>query len=118
MRTGCNDHAGRADVLQVSDEAILHRGVCLSCTLTPKETWLSSPPQGVFEYDFGDTAGLTPLLKMHTLGHDFIPDRQGGEPAGQHSVDVLRVDAARHYQSTFHLNVVPDKQLRVADAMR
>jgi tryptophan synthase beta chain len=30
--------------------------------------------QGVFEYDFGDTAGLTPLLKMHTLGHDFIPD--------------------------------------------
>ena len=25
------------------------------------------------EYDFGDTAGLTPLLKMYTLGHDFIP---------------------------------------------
>jgi tryptophan synthase beta chain len=22
----------------------------------------------------GDTAGFTPLLKMHTLGHDFIPD--------------------------------------------
>ncbi|MCD6640438.1 MAG: TrpB-like pyridoxal phosphate-dependent enzyme [Nocardioides sp.] len=30
--------------------------------------------QGVYAYDFGDTAGLTPLLKMHTLGHDFIPD--------------------------------------------
>ncbi len=30
--------------------------------------------QGVYAYDFGDVAGLTPLLKMHTLGHDFIPD--------------------------------------------
>jgi tryptophan synthase beta chain len=31
-------------------------------------------PQGVYAYDFGDTAGLTPLMKMHTLGHDFMPD--------------------------------------------
>jgi tryptophan synthase beta chain len=30
--------------------------------------------RGVYAYDFGDTAGLTPLLKMHTLGHNFIPD--------------------------------------------
>ena len=30
--------------------------------------------QGVYAYDFGDTAGMTPLMKMHTLGHDFIPD--------------------------------------------
>ncbi|MEU0792098.1 TrpB-like pyridoxal phosphate-dependent enzyme [Amycolatopsis sp. NPDC005961] len=30
--------------------------------------------RGKYAYDFGDTAGLTPLLKMHTLGHDFIPD--------------------------------------------
>lgn len=30
--------------------------------------------RGTYAYDFGDTAGLTPLLKMHTLGHDFIPD--------------------------------------------
>jgi tryptophan synthase beta chain len=30
--------------------------------------------RGVFTYDFGDTAGMTPLLKMHTLGHDFVPD--------------------------------------------
>ncbi len=29
--------------------------------------------EGKFEYDFGDTAGLTPLLPMYTLGHDFIP---------------------------------------------
>src|SRR3954449_8235776 len=30
--------------------------------------------RGVYAYDFGDTAGMTPLLKMHTLGHRFIPD--------------------------------------------
>jgi tryptophan synthase beta chain len=29
--------------------------------------------RGVFAYDFGDTGKLTPLVPMHTLGHDFIP---------------------------------------------
>ncbi|MFA5565072.1 MAG: TrpB-like pyridoxal phosphate-dependent enzyme [Acidimicrobiia bacterium] len=29
--------------------------------------------QGTFEYDFGDTAGLTPLMPMYTLGADFMP---------------------------------------------
>lgn len=29
--------------------------------------------KGLYEYDFGDTAQLTPLLKMYTLGHDFMP---------------------------------------------
>ena len=28
---------------------------------------------GDFRYDFGDTAEMTPLLKMYTLGHDFVP---------------------------------------------
>jgi len=28
---------------------------------------------GKYEYDFGDTAGMTPLLMMYTLGHDFVP---------------------------------------------
>jgi tryptophan synthase beta chain len=34
--------------------------------------------RGRYTYDFGDTAGLTPLIKMYTLGHDF-------EPAGIHA---------------------------------
>jgi len=34
--------------------------------------------RGRYTYDFGDTAGLTPLVKMYTLGHDF-------EPAGIHA---------------------------------
>ena len=29
--------------------------------------------RGVYRYDFGDTAGLTPLMAMYTLGHDFVP---------------------------------------------
>jgi len=29
--------------------------------------------KGAFTYDFGDVAQTTPLLKMHTLGHDFMP---------------------------------------------
>ncbi len=29
--------------------------------------------RGVYAYDFGDTVGLTPLIKMHTLGHTFVP---------------------------------------------
>lgn len=30
--------------------------------------------KGEYRYDFGDVAGMTPLMKMHTLGHDFVPD--------------------------------------------
>ncbi len=32
-----------------------------------------SMTKGIYTYDYGDTAGLTPLLKMHTLGHRFVP---------------------------------------------
>jgi tryptophan synthase beta chain len=31
--------------------------------------------KGKYEYDFGDEAGMTPLLKMYTLGHEFIPPK-------------------------------------------
>jgi tryptophan synthase beta chain len=30
--------------------------------------------RGLFAYDFGDTSKLTPLVPMHTLGHDFVPE--------------------------------------------
>jgi len=29
--------------------------------------------KGSYTWDYGDTAGLTPIVKMHTLGHDFMP---------------------------------------------
>ncbi len=41
---------------------------CVEPTASPSLT------KGVYAYDFGDTLGMTPLVKMHTLGHDFIPD--------------------------------------------
>ena len=37
----------------------------------PKAT--PSITKGVYEYDFGDTAGLAPVVKMYTLGHTFMP---------------------------------------------
>lgn len=57
--------------------------------------------RGKYTYDFGDTAGLTPLLKMHTLGHDFIPDPihagglryHGMSPLLSHIVELGLVDA-------------------------
>lgn len=41
---------------------------CVEPTACPTLT------RGEYRYDYGDTAGLTPLMKMHTLGHDFIPE--------------------------------------------
>jgi tryptophan synthase beta chain len=41
---------------------------CVEPTASPSFT------KGVYAYDFGDAIGMTPLLKMHTLGHDFVPE--------------------------------------------
>ncbi len=46
--------------------------VAVEPTASPSLTGVASG-KSKFEYDFGDTAGMTPLLKMHTLGHQFIP---------------------------------------------
>ena len=43
--------------------------VCVEPTATPSLT------KGTYTYDYADTAGLTPLLKMHTLGKDFVPPK-------------------------------------------
>src|SRR5690606_35398862 len=29
--------------------------------------------RGVYAYDYGDVAGYTPMMRMYTLGHDFVP---------------------------------------------
>jgi tryptophan synthase beta chain len=43
-------------------------------TVIPTEpTSCPTLTRGPFSYDFGDTAKTTPLLPMHTLGHDFVP---------------------------------------------
>lgn len=43
------------------------RVICVEPTACPTIT------KGPYAYDFGDEAGLTPLLKMYTLGHSFVP---------------------------------------------
>ena len=43
------------------------RIICVEPTSCPTLT------RGPYAYDFGDVAGLTPLLKMYTLGHGFMP---------------------------------------------
>jgi tryptophan synthase beta chain len=45
--------------------------------------------KGVFKYDFGDTAGYTPLLPMYTLGHNFRPASIHAGGLRYHGASVL-----------------------------
>ena len=45
-----------------------HRIVAVEPEAAPSLT------RGVYAYDYGDTAKMAPVAKMHTLGHDFIPE--------------------------------------------
>ena len=45
--------------------------------------------KGKFTYDFGDNAGMTPLLPMYTLGHNFIPDKIHAGGLRYHGAGVL-----------------------------
>jgi tryptophan synthase beta chain len=49
-------------------ESARHRIIAVEPEAAPSMT------RGVYAYDFGDTGKLTPLVKMHTLGSDFIPE--------------------------------------------
>jgi tryptophan synthase beta chain len=63
--------------------------------------------KGSFEYDFGDTAKLTPLIKMYTLGHDFVPPGihagglryHGASPLLSHLVQMGHVEAKAYPQT-------------------
>jgi tryptophan synthase beta chain len=62
--------------------------------------------EGRFDYDFGDTAGMTPLLPMYTLGHDFMPPPihagglryHGDSPIISHLVRTGRMEALAYPQ--------------------
>jgi len=49
-------------------EGATHRVIAVEPEAAPSLT------RGVYAYDFGDTGKMTPLVKMHTLGADFIPE--------------------------------------------
>jgi tryptophan synthase beta chain len=63
--------------------------------------------KGVYTYDFGDTVGLTPLVKMHTLGHTFVPPGihagglryHGDAPLVCHLVRLGAIEAEAHRQT-------------------
>ncbi len=64
--------------------------------------------KGVYAYDFGDTAQLTPLVKMHTLGHDFVPEGihagglryHGMAPLISHLYELGAIEAIAYPQNT------------------
>jgi tryptophan synthase beta chain len=63
--------------------------------------------KGSFEYDFGDTAKLTPLIKMYTLGHDFVPPGihagglryHGASPLLSHLLKLGHIEAKAYPQT-------------------
>ena len=64
--------------------------------------------KGEFRYDFGDTVGLTPLLKMYTLGCDFMPPSihagglryHGASPLVSHALHLGLIEAQAYDQVT------------------
>jgi tryptophan synthase beta chain len=62
--------------------------------------------KGAFAYDYGDTAKLTPLIKMFTLGHDFVPPGihagglryHGASPLLSHLLHLGQIEAKAYSQ--------------------
>jgi tryptophan synthase beta chain len=93
--------------------------------------------RGEYRYDFGDTVGMTPLLKMHTLGHDFVPSPihagglryHGMAPLVSHVYDQGLItanaigqrecfDAALEFARTEGIVAAPESSHAVAQARR
>jgi tryptophan synthase beta chain len=63
--------------------------------------------RGAYAYDFGDKSGMTPLLKMETLGHDFIPPGihagglryHGMSPMVSHALKLGLIEAEAYHQT-------------------
>jgi tryptophan synthase beta chain len=93
--------------------------------------------KGEYRYDFGDVMGMTPLMKMHTLGHSFIPDPihagglryHGMSPLVSHILELGLVeaeaihqtecfDAARLFAKTEGIVPAPEPSHAIAAAVR
>jgi tryptophan synthase beta chain len=67
----------------------------------------ASLTKGEMRYDFGDTAGMTPLMMMYTLGHDFMPPKihagglryHGMAPTVSHLYDQKLIEAVAYPQT-------------------
>jgi len=93
--------------------------------------------RGSYQFDFGDTGQMTPLVKMHTLGHPFVPDPihagglryHGMAPLVSHLQELGLIESqALHQTETFERAVAfarvegiipgPEPTHAVASAMR
>ena len=73
--------------------------------------------RGSYLYDFGDTAKTTPLLKMHTLGHGFVPPKihSGGlRYHGMAPLVSLLVKSGHMQPVAYHQNTVFDAAVQFA----
>jgi tryptophan synthase beta chain len=70
--------------------------------------------RGVYAYDFGDTGKMAPLVKMHTLGSDFVPEPihagglryHGMAPLVSHLKEIGAIEARSvHQRATFEAGV-------------
>jgi tryptophan synthase beta chain len=68
--------------------------------------------KGTYTYDFGDTIGLTPLVKMDTLGHTFVPPAIHAGGLRYHGMAPLISQLHREG----HIEAVAHPQLAVFDA--
>ncbi|MHB8620254.1 MAG: TrpB-like pyridoxal phosphate-dependent enzyme, partial [Chloroflexota bacterium] len=55
--------------------------------------------KGQYTFDFGDTAGMTPIVKMYTLGHDFVP-------AGIHAGGLRYHGMSAQVSGLYHAGVI------------
>ena len=73
--------------------------------------------RGKYTYDFGDTAGMTPLMPMHTLGHAFVPPgiHAGGLRYHGMSPIISKLVEDGHIEGrAFHQNACFDSALQFA----
>ena len=73
--------------------------------------------RGRFAYDFGDTARLTPILQMYTLGHDFVPPAVHAGGLRYHGASPI-VSALVHQGADGRRVGRPDRRLQGRRAVR
>lgn len=70
--------------------------------------------RGPYKYDFGDIGGLTPLLRMHTLGHSFVPAPihagglryHGAAPLASLLLEEGVIEAVSYYQTECYASAI------------
>ena len=73
--------------------------------------------RGVYGYDYGDTVGMTPLMPMYTLGHDFVP---AARPRRRPALPRRRADGvrAREGRPDRGARLPPERDVRGGRALR